>query len=106
MSIVHSVNEKSSQLKTATAALNHSAINAAEEILRNSLESHAFYNAILINQWRSLASIHDVESFRQCFADSVTATGAVTKRMISDSQSLLDIGARFKDGLAKRGALH
>lgn|GEM_PF-2622958 len=104
MSLVHSLNESSGRLRTATGAMNVLAINALEQMLKNSLESCAFYNAIAINQWRSLASVHDAESLRQCLADSVSASSAVTKRVISDSQALLDIGASFKDELTRRSA--
>jgi len=101
MNITHSVNEQSSKLKSAAKVLGAVSIDSLEDVMKNNLESYAYYNALAIRQLRSVASVHDTESLRQCLADSISASSEIAKRMISDGQFLLSIGARFKDGLSQ-----
>lgn len=106
MSVIHTVNEKASHLGNVASALGDVTIDSMEALLRNNLESCAYYSAIAIRQLRSAANIHDFDSLRQHMVNSVSAAGEVAKRAINDGQFIAGMGARFKDELAQKSAAH
>ena len=101
MNVLDSIKDKGSSALSSVGQFNEQAIDKLDRSAKLSLSTLSYFSDIGFKQLRALSSIRDMESLRKFSADTVSLSGAVSKRLLEDSKAWMSLGAEIKDDVAQ-----
>jgi phasin family protein len=101
MNVLDSIKDKGSSALSSVGQFNEQAIEKLDKSAKLSLSTLSYFSDISFQQLRALSSIRDIESLKKFSSESVSLSGAVTKRLLEDGKAWMSLGAEVKDSVAQ-----